>query len=128
MCGMSECCAVSASEAYCLMRTACSWAVYGAVPAMGAVIHTLNLRLSPQDLAYIANHAEDKAVVVDESLLPLLRQFLQDVPSIKHVIVIRDGAGKTLPSEGIIDYEQLLYAVKAEEQSEGEKIKSRSVV
>jgi fatty-acyl-CoA synthase len=82
--------------------------VYGAVPAMGAVIHTLNLRLSPQDLAYIANHAEDKAVVVDESLLPLRRQFLQDVPSIKHVIVIRDGAGKTLPSEGIIDYELLL--------------------
>ena len=87
--------------------------VYGAVPAMGAVLHTLNLRLSPTDLAYIANHAEDKVVIVDESLLPLLRQFLQDVPSIKHVIIIRDGAGKTLPSEGIIDYEHLLLAEEA---------------
>ena len=87
--------------------------VYGAVPAMGAVLHTLNLRLAPTDLAYIANHAEDKVVIVDESLLPLLRQFLQDVPSIKHVIIIRDGAGKTLPSEGIIDYEHLLSGEEA---------------
>jgi len=83
--------------------------VYCAVPSVGAVLHTLNIRLAPQDLAYIAQHAEDKVVVVDESLLPLLRQFLQDVPSIEHVIVMRDGAGKTLPSEGIVDYEQWLY-------------------
>src|SRR5271154_5259513 len=73
--------------------------VYCAVPAMGAVLHTLNLRLSPDDLAYIAGHAEDRVVVVDESLLPLLRQFRAKVPSIAHVIVIREGAPATRDAE-----------------------------
>src|SRR5438067_11143628 len=45
---------------------------YFAIPAMGAVLHTLNLRLHPNDLAYIARHAEDEVVLVDASLLPLL--------------------------------------------------------
>ena len=46
-----------------------------AVPCMGAVLHTLNLRLPPAQLALIANHAEDKIVVVDATLLPLLAAF-----------------------------------------------------
>lgn len=78
--------------------------VYFAVPTSGAVLHTLNLRLHPSDLAYIARHAEDKVVFVDESLLPLLRQFLAQVPSIEHVIVMRDGA----PSGEFLDYETLI--------------------
>ncbi|HEY0097190.1 MAG TPA: long-chain fatty acid--CoA ligase [Archangium sp.] len=79
--------------------------LYFAVPSMGAVIHTLNLRLHPNDLAYIARHAEDRVVVVDRSLLPLLEKFLASVPSIQHVIVIPDD-GPT--PEGRLDYEQLL--------------------
>ena len=85
---------------------------YAAVPAMGAVVHTLNLRLHPSELAFIARHAEDKVVFVDRSLLPLLRQFVEQVPSIQHVIVIPDDAA-TLPSEGLLDYEALLGAEKA---------------
>jgi fatty-acyl-CoA synthase len=81
--------------------------VYAAVPAMGAVVHTLNLRLHPSELAFIASHAKDKVVVVDRSLLPLLRQFLDQVPSIEHIVVIPDD-DKTLPSEGVLDYESLL--------------------
>src|SRR5262245_44988855 len=48
---------------------------YFAVPLLGAVLHTLNLRLHADELAYIARHAEDRVVLVDESLLPLLDRF-----------------------------------------------------
>ena len=79
--------------------------LYFGVPAMGAVLHTLNLRLHPNDLAYIARHAEDRVLVVDRSLLPLLEKFIASVPSIEHVIVIPDE-GPT--PEGRLDYEKLL--------------------
>jgi len=48
---------------------------YFAIPCMGAIIHPLNLRFSPDDLGYIVNHAEDKIIIVDESLLPLYEKF-----------------------------------------------------
>src|SRR6478672_6204452 len=49
---------------------------YLAVPSMGAVLHTLNLRLFPEQLIYIANHAEDRVVIVDSTLIPLLAGVL----------------------------------------------------
>jgi fatty-acyl-CoA synthase len=64
--------------------------LYLAVPASGAVLHTLNLRLHPGELAFIARAAEDKVLFVDRSLLPLYKQFAADVPSITKVIVIDD--------------------------------------
>jgi fatty-acyl-CoA synthase len=79
--------------------------LYFGVPAMGAVLHTLNLRLHPNDLAYIARHAEDRILVVDRSLLPLLEKFIASVPSVEHVIVIPDD-GPT--PQGRLDYEALL--------------------
>src|SRR3989337_1178171 len=51
-------------------------AAYFAVPSMGAVMHTLNLRLFPDQIAYIANHAEDRVVIVDSTLIPLLAKVL----------------------------------------------------
>ncbi|NEE54107.1 long-chain fatty acid--CoA ligase, partial [Streptomyces sp. SID8455] len=45
---------------------------YLAIPSMGAVLHTLNLRLPPEQLAWIVNHADDKVVIADGTLLPLL--------------------------------------------------------
>ncbi len=81
--------------------------LYTAVPAMGAVLHTLNLRLHPNELRYIASHAEDKVVVVDKSLLPLLEKFVKEVPSVKHVIVIGEGGE---PVSGTLDYEKTLAA------------------
>jgi fatty-acyl-CoA synthase len=78
---------------------------YFAVPMMGAVVHTLNLRLHPKELAYIARHAEDSVVIVDRSLLPLFDQFSSDVPSIRHVVVVPDD-GPT--PAGKLDYEQIL--------------------
>ena len=63
---------------------------YLGIPCGGFVLHTLNLRLHPNDLAYIATHAGDRAVIVDRSLLPLLEQFV-DRTAIEHVLVVDDS-------------------------------------
>ena len=81
---------------------------YLAIPAMGAVVHTLNLRLHPSELAYIARHAEDTVAIVDQSLLPLFEKFHADVRTLRHVIVVAD-LGKPVP-EGMHEYEALIGA------------------
>src|SRR5436190_646648 len=63
---------------------------YFGIPCGGFVLHTLNLRLHPNDLAYIANHAGDRAVIVDRSLLPLLESFVGRT-KIEHVLVVEDS-------------------------------------
>jgi fatty-acyl-CoA synthase len=60
---------------------------YLAIPSMGAVLHTLNLRLDPQVIGYIADHAGDDVVIVDPTLAPLLAQVLPHAPAIRHIIV-----------------------------------------
>ncbi|MDQ3365581.1 MAG: long-chain fatty acid--CoA ligase [Myxococcota bacterium] len=79
---------------------------YFGVPAMGAVVHTLNLRLHPTEIGYIANHAEDAVIVVDQSLWPLFEKLRPAVKSLRHVLVIRDK-GEPLP-DGTHDYDALL--------------------
>jgi fatty-acyl-CoA synthase len=64
---------------------------YFAVPSMGAVLHTLNIRLFPDQVAYVANHAEDKVVLVDSTLLPLLAKVLPRMSTVKHVVVVGGG-------------------------------------
>ncbi|MBO3745952.1 long-chain fatty acid--CoA ligase [Streptosporangiaceae bacterium NEAU-GS5] len=78
-------------------------AAYLAVPSMGAVLHTLNIRLFPEQLVYIANHAEDQVVIVDASLVPLLRPLLDDMKTVKHVIVVGEAE-----LDGAYDYRELL--------------------
>ena len=63
---------------------------YLGIPCGGFVLHTLNIRLHPNDLAYIATHANDRAVIVDQSLKPLLDLFV-DRTNIEHVFVVEDG-------------------------------------
>ena len=60
---------------------------YLAVPSMGAVLHTLNIRLFPEQLVYIANHAEDQVVIVDDSLVGLLAPHLPKMVTVTHVLV-----------------------------------------
>jgi acyl-CoA synthetase (AMP-forming)/AMP-acid ligase II len=76
---------------------------YFGIPCGGFVLHTLNLRLHPNDIGYIANHGGDKAVIVDRSLLPLLEQF-QDETQIKHVFVVEDSYEELLGSVDPDDY------------------------
>ena len=81
--------------------------LYFGVPCTGAVLHTLNLRLHPTEIAYIAQHAEDRFVFVDRALLPLFNQLVGQVRSFERVIVIDDGTSHPIP-EGALDYEELL--------------------
>src|SRR5205807_7092260 len=81
---------------------------YFGIPLAGGVLHTLNLRLHADELAYIVNHADDRAVLVDESLLPLWEQVRPKV-KVKDVIVF--SATKPLP-HGAHDYEQLVANAK----------------
>ncbi|MFI5627738.1 long-chain fatty acid--CoA ligase [Nocardioides sp. NPDC051685] len=76
-------------------------AAYFAVPGMGAVLHTLNLRLHASQLSYIARHAEDQVVLVDADLLPLLTEFLAEVPSVRHVVCIGAVDLEALDVEGV---------------------------
>jgi fatty-acyl-CoA synthase len=71
---------------------------YFAVPSMGAVLHTLNLRLFPDQVAFIANHAEDKVVIVDTTLVPLLAKALPEMKTVEHVIVVGGGSTEALRS------------------------------
>ena len=71
--------------------------VYFGVPAAGNVVHTLNLRLSPADLAYIARHAGDRVLIIDESLMPLCEAFLDQV-EFEHVIRVGDEYEELLAS------------------------------
>jgi fatty-acyl-CoA synthase len=79
---------------------------YFGIPLAGAVLHTLNLRLHPDELAFIVNHANDRAILVDETLLPLWEQVRRRV-NVPITIVV--GATKAPPGDGV-DYEALLAA------------------
>jgi fatty-acyl-CoA synthase len=83
---------------------------YLAVPSMGAVLHTLNLRLFPEQLAYVIDHAEDKVVIVDASVLPLLAKVADQVPTVEHYILIGDGDTSGLGDVPVSRYEDLLAA------------------
>jgi fatty-acyl-CoA synthase len=78
---------------------------YLAVPSMGAVLHTLNIRLFADQLIYIANHAEDRVVLVDASLAPLYAKVQAQLTTVKHVIVY-GGDASVLPDA--LSYEALL--------------------
>ena len=78
---------------------------YFGVPAMGAVLHTLNLRLHPDEIAYIVNHAQDRFLIVDDVLLHVLEQIRPHV-KFEHVFVVEHG-GEKLP-EGSSSYEAFL--------------------
>ena len=83
---------------------------YFAVPAMGAVVHTLNLRLYHDEIGYIANHGQDSVVIVDQCLLPLFDKFKAQIKSLKHVIVVKD-TDAPLPAANetpVHDYEALI--------------------
>jgi fatty-acyl-CoA synthase len=81
---------------------------YFAIPCMGAVLHTLNLRLPPQQLAHIVNHAEDKVIIVDASLAPLLAAIRPHLSTVEKVIVIGEGDVSALGET--LAYEELLAA------------------
>jgi acyl-CoA synthetase (AMP-forming)/AMP-acid ligase II len=81
--------------------------LYWAVPLIGAVLHTLNIRLAPQDLAYIVNHAGDSIVVVDAALWPVLAPLRDRIPTVRRFVVMKDTSEAAGPLD-MADYEELL--------------------
>src|SRR6188474_3907238 len=84
--------------------------LYFAAPCSGRVLHTLNIRLFPDQLTYIVNHAEDEVIFVDRSLLGLLAPLLKTFETVKHLVLMDDGKGD-IPDDlnglPLHDYESL---------------------
>ena len=95
---------------------------YFAVPGMGAVLHTLNLRLRPDQLAHIINDAEDQVIIAHATVLPLLAAIAEQLPTVRHYVIVDDrpaaGAGLSTTDQAvlaplaaratIVNYEDLL--------------------
>ena len=75
--------------------------LYYAVPCMGAVLHTLNLRLFPQHLEFIINDAEDKVLFVDQALLPLLKPLQGKIPSVQQIVLMTDEPAAAHSENGV---------------------------
>jgi acyl-CoA synthetase (AMP-forming)/AMP-acid ligase II len=87
--------------------------LYFAAPCTGRVLHTLNIRLFPEQLTYIANHAEDEVIFFDRSLAALLFPLLPTFTTVKHLVVMDDGTGEVPDAPRgmkVHDYEELLAA------------------
>src|SRR3954471_13927149 len=79
---------------------------YIAAPCMGAVLHTLNIRLFPEQLVYVINHAQDKVILVDGLLVDALAEHVDKLETVEHYVVMGEGDLSKLP--GAIAYEELL--------------------
>ncbi len=87
--------------------------LYFAAPCTGRVLHTLNIRLFPEQLTYIVNHADDEVIFVDRSLLALLAPLLPTFERLKHLVLMDDGKGAIpddLNGHELLSYEDLLSA------------------
>jgi fatty-acyl-CoA synthase len=85
--------------------------LYFAAPCTGRVLHTLNIRLFPEQLTYIVNHADDEVIFVDRSILALLAPLLKTFEGVKHLVLMDDGKGDIptdLNGHELLDYEELL--------------------
>jgi fatty-acyl-CoA synthase len=90
-------------------NTARHLGLYFAIPGTGRVMHTLNIRYFPEQLIYTVDHAEDEAIFVDRSLLPLFGNYLPQLSGVKHVVVMDDGSPAELPDDPrILRYEELI--------------------
>ena len=88
--------------------------LYFAAPCTGRVLHTLNIRLFPEQLTYIANHAEDEVIFIDRSLFALLAPLLPTFKTVKHLVIMDDGKGDvpdSVPGMQMYNYEELIKGV-----------------
>jgi fatty-acyl-CoA synthase len=85
--------------------------LYWAAPLSGAVLHTVNIRLSPRDIVYIVNHAGDTVLFVDASLWPVIEPLRSELRTVRRYVVLPDDAAASLPA-GVPDYEGLLAAAR----------------
>ena len=82
-----------------------------AIPMMGAVLHTINVRLSPEQILYTINHAEDDVILVHEDFVPLIAQIRDRIDRMPKLVLVRDDDGAPMPDHGLdfaADYRSLL--------------------
>ena len=77
---------------------------YFAVPMIGAILHTVNVRLSPEQLLYTINHAEDDVILINSEFLPLLEAIKDKLATVKQIVLLTDS-GTSIPTSMVIDYE-----------------------
>ncbi len=84
--------------------------LYFGISGIGAVLHTINPRLAPEHVAYIANHAEDKVIFVDLNLVPVVEGVFEQLKTVKHVVVMTDRAHMPTSSKipNLLCYEELI--------------------
>ncbi|MEK1942973.1 MAG: fatty acid--CoA ligase [Pseudomonas sp.] len=86
-----------------------------AVPMIGAVLHTINIRLSPEQILYTMNHADDRFVLVNSEFLPIYQGIAGALTTVEKTILLTDGADKTADLPGLVgEYEQLLAAASTQ--------------
>ena len=83
---------------------------YFAAPCMGAVVHTINIRLGANDLMHIINHAQDKVLLVDADLLPAIEAIAPQLKTVQHFVIMGDAPSQGSGLAPAHDYEQLLEA------------------
>lgn len=82
---------------------------YFAIPGVEAVLHTINIRLSPQHIAYIINHADDQILIIDQDILPLVEHLKDHIPNVKAFILMTDEDElPKSPLQPLYHYEKLL--------------------
>ncbi|MFZ0169839.1 MAG: long-chain fatty acid--CoA ligase [Candidatus Dormiibacterota bacterium] len=81
---------------------------YFAIPGRGAVLHTLNVRLFPDDLAFVINDAKDQIIFCDRSVLPLLQRVADRIPSVRLLVLMGEGAADSSGLPETLDYEELI--------------------
>ena len=99
--------------------------LYFAAPCVGAVLHTLNIRLFEEQLTYIVNHAEDKAIFVDESLVPALEKLVPTFDGVDHYVVMGDRDCDIGALPGAVRYEDLLEQTDPDEPFEYPELDER---
>ncbi len=82
--------------------------LYFAAPCSGRVLHTLNIRLFPEQISYVVDHAEDEVVFVDRSLVAGLWPLVDGFKTVRHIVVMDDGAGDVPDDDRILAFEELL--------------------
>jgi fatty-acyl-CoA synthase len=81
---------------------------YYALPSMGAVLHTINVRLFHDQLEYIINHAEDQVIFVDRSVYPVFEQLAGKIPSVRLVVLCNEGPSPSNAPFEVVDYEEFV--------------------
>ena len=105
--------------------------LYFAAPCSGRVLHTLNIRLFPEQVTYIVNHAQDEVIFVDRSLLGLLAPLVPTFSTVRHLVVMEDGAPVTeldgLDGVELLDHEALVAAEQPAEFRIDDELRAASM-